>query len=102
MLIEDGDFSMGMLKDRWDSKPKITQVLGDINGPVYSRTEIDMSNSDFFDMNTPAIVKHNQQNTDVADWDFDSRFDGQAIITGDRNALPNRHLAQHLALWLAY
>ncbi len=82
MLIEDSDFSMDMLKDSWDRKPKITQNItgADMNMDLM----IDMSNSSYSDMNTPAIVTHTTDVAGTAKVTIDSRTNPGSVVTGGR------------------
>ncbi len=85
MLIEDAGMTMDMLKDSWDRKPKITQrVWGpDMNMDLV----IDMSNSSYSEMNTPGIVTHTTEITDVPTFSFDSRTSDTAYVTAGRFTL---------------
>ncbi len=82
MLIEDDNFTMDMLKDKWDRKPKISQTI--TGQGMHMELLIDMSNSSFSDMNTPAIVTHTTDIADTQKVEFDSRTSSGSVITGGR------------------
>lgn len=82
MLIDGPDFSMDMLKDKWDRKPKITQNVSgqDMNMDLV----IDTSNSSYSDMSTTGIVTHTTEITDLPSFSFDSRTSDTADVTAGR------------------
>ncbi len=83
MVIDEGDYSLDMLKDSWSQKPKITQTITGTG--VTIETIIDASNSDYTDMNTPAIITHTSYIDGTAPFEFDSRVDSDpGDITGGR------------------
>ena len=54
MVLNDGEFSMEFLKDKFDRKPAISQT---INAPdITSTVVIDMRNSTYSDMNIPGVM----------------------------------------------
>lgn len=82
MVIEDEGFNMDMIKDNFNQKPKITQsVWGE---GMNMDTVIDMTNSNYSQMDIPAVITHT---LDVANTDpfvFDSRDKNGEGITGGR------------------
>lgn len=82
MLVEGEEFSMDMLKNSWDKKPSITQ---NVSGQGMNMTHtIDMTNSNYSQMNIPAVVTTTLNVDGFASHSFDSRKRGGAGITGGR------------------
>jgi hypothetical protein len=87
MIVNDGEISMEFLKDKFDHKPVITQML---NAPdITSAVMIDMRNSTYSDMNTPGVMLNTMSlqgpNVPPGQGQFDMSKDGQNInVTAGR------------------
>ena len=82
MVVEDQGFKMEMQKYNWQQKPKITQTVS--GAEMSLDTVIDMTNSNYSQMDIPAVITHT---LDVANTDpfvFDSRDNNGEGITGGR------------------
>jgi hypothetical protein len=82
MVVNEPSFNLDMLKDNWDKKPKITQVVTDKD--ISSTLVIDMTNSSYSQMSIPAIVTNTTMVKGATSFQFDSRDTNGASITGGR------------------
>lgn len=82
MLIEQQDFKMDTVKDKWDRKPKITQKI--TGQDMKMNVLIDMSNSSYSDMFTPGVVTHTTEITGLPAYNFDSRTSTSDYVTAGR------------------
>jgi len=78
-IVSDGEIHMEFLKDKFDRKPAIVQVL---NAPGINATSvIDMRNSTYSDMNVPGMVFHTMELNGVEAQDKIAKFDNAKFNT---------------------
>lgn len=95
MKIDDGGMVQDMIKDKFDRKPTIVQTTS--GQSMNSRFEMDMRNSTYYDMNTPATIVNTLSlglpNVSAADAPFfdptNLQFDmakniDKSVVTGGR------------------
>lgn len=87
MVVDGVGFSMDMLKNSWSNKPKITEVI--TSESMTMTHVIDMSNSTYSELFTPARVTNTTNVAGVTPFSYDSNKDAGKTITGGKFRITN-------------